>query len=143
MQIGGKMEELTFCMIKPDSVRKKNVGAILSHLEKENFKIIKAQKMQLDAPFCEIFYQEHREREFFNSLVNFIISDSIFALVLKRKDACLYLREIMGATDPKQAKPSTIRALFGESVEKNAIHGSDSLISARREMALFFPEGLS
>ena len=137
------MEEMTFCMIKPDSVQKRNVGAILSHLEKEGFTIIKAQKMKLHSSFCETFYQEHREREFFNSLVEFITSGPVWALILKRKDGCLYLREIMGATDPKQAKPSTIRALFGENVEKNAIHGSDSLVSARREMALFFPEGVS
>ena len=137
------MEEITFCMIKPDSVHKKNVGAILSYLEKEGFTVVKAQQMQLHPAFCEIFYQEHRERSFFNSLVEFITSGPVLALILKRKDSCLYLREIMGATDPKQAKPSTIRALFGESVERNAIHGSDSLVSARREMALFFPEELS
>ena len=134
------MEEVTFCMIKPDSIAKKNAGAILSLLEKKEFSLLKVRLTHLTPHFCEIFYQEHRDKEFFSSLVNFITSGPVLALALKRKSACLYLREIMGATDPKKASPSTVRALFGESVEKNAIHGSDSLTSAHRELALFFPE---
>ena len=134
------MEEVTFCMIKPDSIAKKNTGAILSLLEKKDFSLLKARQMHLTSGFCEIFYQEHQDKEFFSSLVSFITSGPVLALALKRKSACLYLREIMGATDPQKASPSTVRALFGESVEKNAIHGSDSLTSARRELALFFPE---
>ena len=134
------MEEVTFCMIKPDSTSKKNTGAILSLLEKKGFCILNARQMHLTSGFCEIFYQEHRDKSFFSSLINFITSGPVLVLALKRDSACLYLREIMGATDPKKAGPSTVRALFGESVERNAIHGSDSLASARRELALFFPE---
>lgn len=133
--------ETTFCMIKPDSTSKGNVGAILSFLEKKDFKVRKAQWLHLNSHFCETFYHEHKEREFFSDLVKFISSGPVLALALERKDACLYLREIMGATNPKEAASTTIRALFGDSIERNAIHGSDSLVSARRELSLFFPEG--
>ena len=132
--------ETTFCLIKPDSTSKKNTGAILAFLEKKGFSIRKLKWMRLTSAFCETFYQEHKEKEFFPSLVEFISSGQVLALALERKDACLYLREVMGATNPKEAADSTVRSLFGESVERNAIHGSDSLISARRELALFFPE---
>ena len=132
--------ETTFCMIKPDSADKKNVGAILSFLEKKNFTIRQAKWLHLSASFCEIFYHEHKDKEFFPSLVEFISSGPVLALALERKDACLYLREVMGATNPKEAAETTIRFLFGESVERNALHGSDSLVSARRELSLFFPE---
>ncbi len=132
--------EATFCMIKPDSVKNKNIGAILSHLEKENFRFLKIQQMQLTPDFCKNFYQEHEDRDFFSSLINFISSGPVIALALSRENACLHLREAMGATDPDKAEPSTIRALFGQNVEQNSIHGSDSLKSAVRELALFFPE---
>jgi len=132
--------EVTFCMIKPDSVKNKNIGAILSHLEKEGFCFLKIQQMELTSAFCKHFYQEHKDREFFSSLVNFITSGPVLALALGRESACMHLRKVMGVTDPAKAEPSTIRALFGENVEQNAIHGSDSLQSASRELALFFPE---
>lgn len=132
--------EVTFCMIKPNAMKNKQIGAILNHLEKENFCFFKIQKMQLTANFCKIFYQEHKERDFFYSLIEFMTSGPVLALAVSRDNACMHLREVMGATDPAKAKPSTIRALFGESVEKNTIHGSDSLKSASRELALFFPE---
>ena len=132
--------EVTFCMIKPNSMENKNMGAILSHLEKEGFCFLKIQKMKLTADFCKTFYQEHKERDFFSSLIDFMTSGSVLALALSRENACKHLRKIMGATDPKKAEPSTIRALFGQNVEQNAIHGSDSLQSAVRELALFFPK---
>lgn len=134
--------ELTFCMIKPDSIKKRCAGAIWTILEKEGFTIVRAHQMNLTSSFCEIFYQEHRKKEFFSNLIDFITSGPVLALALKRKQACSYLRKIMGTTDPKQADKNTIRARFGESIEKNAIHGSDSLSSAQRELALFFPEDL-
>lgn len=132
--------ETTFCIIKPNSWESKNVGAILHHLEKEGFCFLKIQKMKLTSSFCEVFYQEHKDRDFFSSLIDFMASGPVLALALSRENACLHLREIMGATDPQKAKPSTIRALFGKNVEQNAVHGSDSLQSASRELALFFPE---
>ncbi len=132
--------EVTFCMIKPNSVKNKNIGAILDYLEKEGFCFLRMQHMQLTPSFCEVFYQEHKDRDFFSSLIDFITSGPVVALALSRENACMHLREIMGATDPKKAKPSTIRALFGQNVEQNAIHGSDSLQSVSRELTLFFPE---
>ena len=132
--------EVTFCMIKPNSMKNKNVGAILSHLEKEGFYFFKIQQMKLTPSFCKSFYQEHKDREFFSSLIDFMTSGPVLALALSRENACMHLRKLMGATDPAKAESSTIRALFGENVEENAIHGSDSLQSASRELALFFPE---
>ena len=132
--------EVTFCMIKPDSIKNKKLGAILCHLENEDFEFLKIKKMTLNPYFCEIFYSEHKDREFFSSLINFITSGSVLALALRRENACEHLRQVMGATDPKKADASTIRALYGGHIEKNAIHGSDSLSSAYRELALFFPK---
>ena len=130
----------TFCMIKPDSFRKKNVGAILSRIEKEGFKIHKAKLVKPSLDFCKIFYQEHIDKDFFSSLTQFISSGPVLALVLEREDACQFLRKIMGTTDPKKADKTSIRYQYGESIEQNAIHGSDSPGSACREMALFFQE---
>ena len=132
----------TFCMIKPDAVAKGRTGAILHHLEKENFFLVKARLMTLTPAFCEIFYQEHKEKIFFNSLVEFITSGPVLALALKRENAFEKLRQVMGATNPKEAEANSVRALWGESVERNAIHGSDSSLSAQRELSLFFPEVL-
>ena len=132
--------EATFCMIKPNAVKNKKVGAILSHLEKENFHFLKIQQKQLTSSFYKIFYQEHKDRDFFSSLIDFMTSGPVVVLALSRENACLHLRKVMGATDPQKAEPSTIRALFGRNVEQNSIHGSDSLESAARELALFFPE---
>ncbi len=132
--------EVTFCMIKPDSLKNKKLGAILSHLENEGFEFIKIKKMKLNPYFCEVFYSEHKDREFFSSLIEFITSGPVVALALCRENACAHLRQVIGATDPKKADASTIRALYGSHVEQNAIHGSDSLSSAYRELALFFPK---
>lgn len=132
--------ETTFCMIKPDSAKNKHVGGIINYLEKENFEFLQMIQMKLTNSFCEIFYKEHKEREFFSSLINFITSGPVIAMALRRENGCLYLREIMGSTNPKEATRSSIRALYGESIERNAIHGSDSLKSAKRELPLFFPK---
>ena len=132
--------EMTFCMIKPDSVKNRKLGAILSHLENEEFEIVRIKKIKLNQIFCETFYSEHKDREFFSSLIKFITSGPVIALALRRENGVLHLRKVMGATDPKKAEASTIRALYGSHVEQNAIHGSDSLSSAHRELALFFPE---
>ena len=131
---------VTFCMIKPDSFRKNHVGVILSQLEKAGFRFIQARQMKLTASFCEIFYQEHKQRPFFSSLIEFMTSGPVLALVLEKENAYSDLRKLMGATDPGKADSSSIRRHFGENIEQNAIHGSDSLASAQRELALFFPE---
>ena len=133
---------VTFCMIKPDAVSKNQTGAILHHLEKENFCLVKARLMTLSPAFCEIFYQEHKEKNFFGSLVEFMTSGPVLALALKRENSFEKLRQVMGATNPKSAVKNSIRALWGQSIERNAIHGSDSSLSAKRELALFFPEVL-
>ena len=130
--------ETTFCIIKPDSFKNKNVGNILSRLEEEGFSFLKARFFRMTPKFCEVFYQEHRERDFFSSLVGFMSSGPIMALALSRENACKHLREVMGVTDPKKALGSSLRALYGTSIEKNAVHGSDSIKSAERELALFF-----
>lgn len=134
--------EHTFCIIKPDSFKNKNVGNILSRLEQEGFEITSAKKMDLDIAFCKVFYAEHINKPFFSSLVEFMTSGPVLALALKREEACSYLRKVMGATNPVEAEKSSIRSLYAESIERNAIHGSDSLKSAQRELSLFFPEVL-
>ena len=127
-------------MIKPDAMGQKQDSAILGRLEKEGFLLVKKKRLHLSPAFCEIFYEEHKDKEFFPSLTAFISSGEVLALLLKRENAILHLREVMGATNPAQAAASTLRARFGSSVETNAVHGSDSEQSARREIALFFPE---
>lgn len=136
------MEEVTFCMVKPDAAGRGKTGEIIAVLEKKGFAVLKARQMKLTPAFCENFYQEHCDKSFFSSLIHFMASGPVMAMALKRESACSYLREVMGGTDPKSAEPSTIRALFGETIERNSIHGSDSLKSARRELSLFFPEEL-
>ena len=130
----------TFCMIKPDSMSRKQDSAILDLLEKEGFVLVKKKRLHLSPAFCEIFYAEHSQKEFFPSLTAFISSGEVLALLLKKEGAVFHLRKVMGATDPAKAEPQTLRARFGSSVEQNAVHGSDSEKSARREIALFFPE---
>lgn len=132
-------KEVTFCIIKPDSVKNKNIAGILSHLEVD-FEIVCMKKTQLTQELCETFYNEHKERPFFSSLIEFMTSGPIVALALRKEDGVSYLRKIMGATNPAEAAPNTLRKLFGSEIEKNAIHGSDSLKSAERELSLFFPE---
>ena len=128
----------TFCMIKPDAVSRNVIGAILQKLESEGFKLKAGRLLYMDRRLCETFYTDHKEKFFFNSLVDFILSGPVFVMALSGKDAVTRLRKIMGHTDPAKADPGTLRALFGQSVEKNSIHGSDSADSAKKELALFF-----
>lgn len=133
-------KEVTFAMIKPNATARSLIGAIIQILESKGLQLCDAKLIKMDKDTCETFYKEHKEKVFFNSLVDFILSGPVFVMALKGKDAILKTREIMGHTDPKKAKPGTIRALYGESIEKNSIHGSDSPASAKRELALFFEE---
>ena len=132
--------EITFSMIKPDATARNLVGAIIQKLESEGLKLHAGRLTRISPSLCETFYQDHKSKVFFKSLVSFILSGPVFVMALKGEKAVEKLREIMGHTDPAQARPGTIRALYGESIERNSIHGSDSMPSAVRELSLFFNE---
>jgi nucleoside-diphosphate kinase len=134
------MANRTLTIIKPDSVRKRNFGKILSRLEAEGFSVLGIKKMVLSQKQAEGFYAVHRERPFFRDLVKYMMSGPVYVAALERHDAVPALRKLMGATDPKKADKGTIRAEFGESIEQNAIHGSDSDENAKIEIAFFFGE---
>ena len=134
------MANRTLTIIKPDSVRKRNFGKILSRLEAEGFSILGIRRMVLSQKQAEGFYAVHRERPFFRDLVKYMMSGPVYVAALERNDAVPALRKLMGATDPKKADKGTIRAEFGESIEQNAIHGSDSDENARIEIGFFFAE---
>lgn len=132
---------LTLAVIKPDAVQAAKTGRILAHLEGEGFRIRAARLVRLSTPQAEAFYAVHRERPFYRSLVTFMTSGPALALALERADAVAKLREVIGATNPAQAKPGTVRQLYAESTERNAIHASDSPATAERELAFLFPGG--
>ena len=131
---------LTLAIIKPDAVQAGKAGKILAHLEGQGFKVRAARMVRLSQSQGEAFYAIHKERPFFRSLVTFMTSGPCLPFALERDDAVARLREVIGATDPAEAKPGTIRQLFAESKERNAIHASDSPENAAREVAFFFPE---
>ncbi len=131
---------LTLAIIKPDAVQAANAGNVLAHLERDGFRIRAARLVRLSQPQAEAFYAVHRERPFFRSLVTFMTSGTCIPLALERDDAVARLREVIGATDPAEAKAGTIRKLYAQSKERNAIHASDSAENAAREVAFFFPE---
>ena len=131
---------LTLAIIKPDAVAAGKAGKVLAHLEQAGFKVRAARMVKLSTPRAEAFYAVHRERPFFRPLVTFMISGPCLPLALEREDAVQKLREVIGATDPREAAPGTVRALFAESKERNAIHASDSEENAAREVGFFFPE---
>jgi nucleoside-diphosphate kinase len=131
----------TLAIIKPDAVQAGNAGKILAHLEAQGFKVRSARLVRMSQPQAEAFYAVHRERPFFRSLVIFMTSGPALPLALERDNAVAHLREVIGATDPAEAKPGTIRKLYAQSKERNAIHASDSAENAAREVAFFFPEG--
>lgn len=130
--------ERTLSIIKPDAVKKGYIGEIYTRFEKAGLRIIAAKMLQLTPAQAEEFYAIHRERPFFKSLVMFISSGPVMVQVLEGENAVLKHRDIMGATDPKQAAPGTIRADFAESIDENAVHGSDSLATAEQEVGFFF-----
>ena len=134
------MTERTLTIIKPDSVEKDKVGAIIAHLEREGFRIVAARMMRLTEAQARAFYEVHKERPFYNDLVAYMTSGPVWPMCLERENAVTYLREVMGATNPAEAAEGTIRALYGESIERNSIHGSDSPENAAREISFFFPE---
>ena len=133
--------EQTLSIIKPDAVTKDVIGKILSRFEAANLKIIGCKMTQLSKETAEEFYGVHRERPFFNDLVKFMISGPVVISALEGENAILKNRELMGATDPKKADAGTIRADFADSIDANAVHGSDALETAKAEIAFFFKEG--
>lgn len=130
--------ERTLSIIKPDAVAKNVIGEILSRFEKANLTIVAAKMMHLTQEQAEGFYAEHKERPFFNDLVAFMTSGPVVVQVLEGEGAILKNRDLMGATNPKEADAGTIRADFASSIDANAVHGSDSSASAEREIAYFF-----
>ncbi|MCA0403068.1 MAG: nucleoside-diphosphate kinase [Proteobacteria bacterium] len=131
--------ELTLSIIKPDAVAKSVIGKIYSRFEDAGLDIIAAKMVQLSRADAEGFYAVHKSRPFFNDLVSFMISGPVMIQVLSGDNAIAKHREIMGATNPKEAAPGTIRADFAESIDANAVHGSDSTETAKEEIAYFFP----
>lgn len=133
------MSERTFSIIKPDAVKAGKTGEILARLEKAGFKLVAARLRHLTRSEAEGFYHVHRQRPFFGSLVDFMSQGPCLTMVLEGDQAIARLREVMGATDPAKAAPGTIRKDFAESIEANAIHGSDAPETARFEIGYFFP----
>ena len=130
----------TLTIIKPDAFSAGKAGLILAHLEKAGFKVVAARVMQLSEHQAGAFYAVHRERPFFGSLTRFMTSGRCMPIVLERADAVGALRKTIGATDPAEAEAGTVRKLYAESKERNAIHASDSDENADREARFFFPE---
>ena len=130
--------ELTLSIIKPDAVAKSVIGSIYSRFEKAGLNIVAAKMTQLSRQQAEGFYAVHNARPFFNDLVSFMISGPVMIQVLEGNNAIVKNREIMGATNPKEAAPGTIRADFADSIDANAVHGSDSAETAAQEIAFFF-----
>jgi len=132
------MQEITFSMIKPDATSRNLIGAIVQKLEKEGLKLQAAELRQLDPNLCKAFYQEHKDKPFFSSLIEYVCSGFVFIMALSGENAVKKVRVLIGHTDPRKAGAGTIRALYGENVERNSIHGSESLESAERELSLMF-----
>ena len=131
--------ERTFAIIKPDAVRAKNAGKIIDMIEAAGFDVVAMEKINMSAAQAEALYQEHKGRSFYDELVGFMMSGPIVVMTLEKDNAVAAWRDLMGATDPKEAAAGTMRALFGANKGSNATHGSDSLASAARELAIFFP----
>ena len=131
--------DTTLAIVKPDAVARGVAGRILAHLEERGFRIRAVRMMRLTDAQAREFYAVHRERPFYGSLVAFMTSGPVIPVLLERDAAVATLRDVIGATDPAEAAEGTVRALFAESKERNAIHASDSAENATREAAFFFP----
>ncbi len=131
---------LTLAIIKPDAVQGGRAGNILAHLESRGFVVRAVRMMRLTKSEAQAFYEVHRDRPFYASLVGFMTSGPCIPLALEREDAVAHLRTVIGATDPAEAEEGTIRKLYAESKERNAIHASDSPENAAREVGFFFSE---
>ena len=134
--------EQTLSIIKPDGVQKNLIGKIYSRFEKAGLEVVAARMMHLTIEQAEGFYEVHKERPFFNDLVNYMMSGPVMVQVLSGENAIGQNRDIMGATNPADAAPGTIRADFAENIEENIVHGSDGPDTAAHEIAFFFADGL-
>ncbi len=130
--------EKTFSIIKPDAVASGKAGKILGLLEENGFRVVALRMTKLSQSQAEGFYAVHRERPFFGSLVKFMTEGPVIVMALEREDAVKKLREVMGATNPANAAEGTVRKLYAESIERNAIHGSDAPETAAQELSFFF-----
>jgi nucleoside-diphosphate kinase len=133
--------EQTFIMVKPDGVQRGLIGEVIARFERKGLKLRAAKLMSVSRDLAEQHYAEHKERPFFQDLVNFITSSPVFAMVWEGENAISIARAMMGKTNPAEAAPGTIRGDYGLTIGMNVIHGSDSPESASREIALWFPEG--
>lgn len=133
--------ERTLSIIKPDAVAKNVIGEIYTRFEKAGLKIVAAKMLQLDDESAGGFYAEHKERGFYKDLIEFMTSGPVMVTVLEGDGAVMMNRDLMGATNPTEAAPGTIRADFAVSIDANAVHGSDSTTSAEREVSYFFNDG--
>ena len=134
--------ERTFSIIKPDAVAKNVIGQIYSRFEQAGLKIVAAKMLHLTREQAGEFYAVHKERPFYNDLLDFMTSGPVMVQVLEGENAIARNREVMGATNPKEAAPGTIRADFAQTVDENAVHGSDAPETAAVEIACFFPDGV-
>jgi len=130
--------ERTLSIIKPDAVKKKVIGKIIDRFESSGLCVVAMKRVKLSKQDAMEFYAVHKERPFFEELIEFMVSGPVVVMVLEGENAVAKNRELMGATDPKEATPGTIRADFAESIDANAVHGSDSLENAKTEIAFFF-----
>jgi len=130
--------ENTLSIIKPDATERNLTGAINSKLEKAGLKIVAQKRLQLSRAMAQKFYEVHKDRPFYNDLVDFMISGPVVVQVLSGENAVMLNREVMGATNPSEAKDGTIRKEFALSIEANSVHGSDSLENAKNEISFFF-----
>jgi len=131
-------QEQTLSIIKPDAVSNNNIGAIINRFEKNNLKIVAAKLLHMTVEQAKAFYGVHAHRPFFQELVTFVTEGPVMILVLEGEDAVAKNRQIMGPTNPKEAAPGTIRADFAKSIDRNAVHGSDSRENAKKEISFFF-----
>ena len=132
--------ERTLLIIKPDAVAQNGIGEIIKRLKKKGFKVIELQKIHLTRAQATEFYAVHKERPFYNDLLDFMTSGPAVPMVLERENAVAYLREVIGSTNPEEAESGTIRKDFGSNIQNNAVHASDSPENGRNEIAFFFGE---
>ena len=132
--------EKTFAIIKPDAVEGKSAGKVLSRMEAEGFRVVAMKKADITKTEAEAFYAEHAAKGFFGSLVAYMTSGPVFVAVLERENAVAHWRAVMGATDPAKADAGTIRKELGQSIERNAVHGSANAADAAREVTFFFSQ---
>lgn len=132
--------EKTLIILKPDAVKNKHIGDIVARIEKEGFHILGMKLLKLSLEQAQKFYEVHKERPFYSDLCNYMTSGPVVVAALQADSAVQKWRDLIGATDPKEAAPNTIRALYAESKEANAVHGSDSVENAKNEVAFFFKD---